>query len=131
MANYESNKDAVLKAINDAKQRALESIGLYVEGQAKALCPVDDGNLRGSITHETKSDRVVVGTNVEYAIWVEKGTGKHQVDGQGRKTPWSYKNKKGEFVTTQGQKPQPFLTPAAENNVGSIEELVRREMSKL
>jgi HK97 gp10 family phage protein len=49
-----------------------------VESAAKARCPVDTGRLRSSITWrvETDSDGVVgiVGTSVEYAIYVHEGT---------------------------------------------------------
>jgi HK97 gp10 family phage protein len=49
-----------------------------VESAAKARCPVDTGRLRSSITWriESEHDGVVgiVGTNVEYAIYVHQGT---------------------------------------------------------
>jgi HK97 gp10 family phage protein len=49
-----------------------------VEGGAKRRCPVDTGRLRASITHEVSvRGRDVtgrVGTNVEYARYVEFGT---------------------------------------------------------
>lgn len=44
---------------------------------AKQLCPVDTGRLRSSIAWEFRHDGdvyVVVGTNVEYAIYVHEGT---------------------------------------------------------
>ena len=56
--------------------RALEMIGIQAEGYAKALCPVDTGTLRNSITHQVDMsvDGVYIGTNVEYAPYVELGT---------------------------------------------------------
>jgi len=74
---------------------SLFTIGLIVEGQAKLLCPVDQGRLRGSITTQsnaqstpvsgaaTSADQiaapredleVVVGTAVFYGPYVEFGT---------------------------------------------------------
>lgn len=50
---------------------ALESIGLTAEGYAKAKTPVDTGRLRNSITHTAKDDTAYIGTNVEYAAYVE------------------------------------------------------------
>jgi HK97 gp10 family phage protein len=51
---------------------------IKIEGKAKEYCPVDTGRLRSSITHEvTGQDRTIVGTvgtNVEYAGFVEFGT---------------------------------------------------------
>lgn len=58
--------------------RELERQAIRVEGNAIRQCPVDTGRLRSSITHalETDSDGLVakVGTNVEYAAFVELGT---------------------------------------------------------
>ena len=53
---------------------ALEECGLAAEGYAKRLCPVDTGRLRNSITHTADEDTAYVGTNVEYAPYVEMGT---------------------------------------------------------
>lgn len=70
------NTDEVLKGLSDAVERALTRIGLAAEGYAKKECPVDTGNLRNSITHEVvQSEKAVyIGTNVEYAAYVELGT---------------------------------------------------------
>jgi HK97 gp10 family phage protein len=59
---------------NEVQRRAVK-----VERAAKRLCPVDTGRLRSSITHsepERRGDVLVVriGTNVEYARFVELGT---------------------------------------------------------
>jgi len=46
-----------------------------IEAGAKAVVPVDTGNLKNSIQTEMESDlTAVVGTNVEYAPYVEYGT---------------------------------------------------------
>jgi len=53
-----------------------------IEGRAKEICPVDTGRLKGSITtHAGETEdgnrhEVCVGTNVEYAPYVEFGTRK-------------------------------------------------------
>lgn len=74
--SYKDNTDEVLKGLSDAVERALTRIGLAAEGYAKKKCPVDTGNLRNSITHEVvQSEKAVyIGTNVEYAAYVELGT---------------------------------------------------------
>jgi len=55
---------------------------LIVERKAKKNAPVDTGGLRNSITHFVESSRGfnpvlkgIVGTNVKYAPYMEKGTG--------------------------------------------------------
>lgn len=96
---------------------------LLVENEAKRKCPVDSGQLRASITHEIDGNTGVVGTNVEYAPYVEYGTGIHARDGNGRQTPWRYKDAEGNWHTTKGQKPQPFLEPSLLENEEEIKRL--------
>lgn len=74
----EDNTEQIANAINDAVAAALEEIGLAAERFAKRACPVDTGRLRNSITHVLNMDEesVYIGTNVEYASYVENGTSK-------------------------------------------------------
>lgn len=57
--------------------KKIEIIALMVEKEAKELCPVRTGRLRASI-HAGKENKYThyVGTNVEYAPFVEFGTRK-------------------------------------------------------
>lgn len=76
------NVGAVVDGIGKALLTALEKIGLSAEGDAKMLCPVDTGRLRNSITHQVdKAEKAVyIGTNVEYAVYVELNEdAKHEV----------------------------------------------------
>ena len=66
---------------------ALTEACMVVEKDAKKKCPVDDGTLRGSITSEVEDNQGIVGTNVEYAPYVEFGTGLFAANGDGRQTP--------------------------------------------
>lgn len=56
----------------------LEALGLQAEGNAvdeiTTLGAVDTGRLRGSISHATDEEAAYIGTNVEYAPYVEFGT---------------------------------------------------------
>ena len=69
------NTDEVLSALEKAKKRGLEAIGLTAEGHAKKITPVDTGRLqlRNSISHATDDESAYIGTNVEYAPYVELG----------------------------------------------------------
>lgn len=71
---YRDNTDEVLSALERAKKRGLEAIGLAAEGHAKEITPVDTGRLRNSISHATDGDSAYIGTNVEYAPYVESGS---------------------------------------------------------
>ena len=69
--------DEVLAAMRAAALRGLEKCGLVAEGYAKKLCPVDTGNRRNSITHtvtDVNEQAAYVGSNAEYAAYVELGT---------------------------------------------------------
>jgi len=62
-------------------KEALQMLGGRAELEAKALAPVDTGNLRRSITHDIGRDLrgiyMVYGTNVYYGIYQELGTRFH------------------------------------------------------
>lgn len=74
-----NNTDEIRVALDNAINNGLEKIGLAAEGYAKLKCPVDTGRLRNSISHDVREDEktVYVGTNVEYAPYVEMGTSRH------------------------------------------------------
>lgn len=107
---------------------ALTVACVRVENEAKINAPVDDGTLRMSITHSIDNVKMqgIVGTNVEYAPYVEFGTGIFAAGGDGRKTPWRYRDVDGTWHFTRGQKPQPFLLPALDNNRKKIVEDIKK-----
>ena len=80
---YKDNTDVVLSKMEKAIERGLEAIGLTAEGHAKKETPVDTGRLRNSISHATDKEAAYIGTNVEYAPYVELGSrgrdGKHML----------------------------------------------------
>jgi HK97 gp10 family phage protein len=115
-----------------AKKAAHTAIGQFVSSKARLLAPVDTSNLRNSISSKAEQEKAVIGTSSDYGIYVEKGTGIYAVDGDGRKTPWMYRDPKtGKMVKTQGQHAQPFLRPAAENNKPQIIQAATRTYSSL
>ena len=72
---YTSNLGKVKSAFKQQAKAALEIIGGKAETYAKQLAAVDTGRMRASITHQVSgSEAVVIGTNVEYAPYVELGT---------------------------------------------------------
>ena len=84
--------DTVTKIAERLANKSSYEIGLFVEGQAKDLAPVDTGRLRGSIQTSsytgqktstqgerdiappTEPGETYVGTPVEYAPYMEYGT---------------------------------------------------------
>lgn len=64
--------------ILDAQQRAAERVGAWAADQARALAPVDTGELRDSITFTVRRTAttfaVVVLAGADHALYVELGT---------------------------------------------------------
>ena len=100
---------------------------ILVEGQAVLLAPVSTSRLKQSIDYIVDDDELVgyVGTNVDYAIYVELGTGEFAENGNGRKGGWMYKDPSGEWFFTWGIEPQPYLRPAFRQTKGQIEALAK------
>lgn len=77
--NFIDHSDEVLEALKKQAVLALEAVGQVAEGYAKEDCPVDTGRLRNSISHAVDEDGAYIGTNVEYAKYVEyNDTVKHE-----------------------------------------------------
>ena len=121
------NSDKVIKATNEQIAKALEECGLLADGYAKLLCPVDTGALRNSITHQVWKDEMHVGSVVQYAPFVELGTGKY-VSG-GRKTPWFYVDDEGVGHVTEGNQPRPFIKPSIADHISDYKQVIKDELS--
>lgn len=67
------NTKEVLAALEKAIDRGLEAIGLTAEEYTKKETPVDTGRLRNSMSHAVQDKAAYIGTNVEYAPYVELG----------------------------------------------------------
>lgn len=137
--------------------RPLHEVGNYVRSVAIGLAPRGiTGQLQNSIgyTVERQSDHatVHVGTNLEYAMYVEYGTGpKGAANHVGvspdvavtyRMTPWwvhenqldpqtieqyhwyHIDTKQGKFYQVSGQAAQPFLYPAAKDHESEIQKII-------
>lgn len=117
--------DDVLKSIDkladiNALKEALGRACALVEREAKMKAPKGTGELRRSITSkvEQQGDELVgvVFTPLEYAPYVEYGTGLFAEEGGRKDVPWCYQDDKGEWHTTSGMHPQPFMRPALNEN---------------
>lgn len=114
----------------DEIQGALVRACALVERSAKQLAPKGNGELRRSIKSKVDGTEGVVFTPLEYAPYVEYGTGLFAEE-QGRKdVPWRYEDEKGEWHTTSGMPPQPYMRPALNENRSKIIELLRGAIGK-
>lgn len=125
---FNDHSGEVLNARHDAVVRTLERCGTEGEGYAKDLAPTRTGNLKNSITHKVDNgeNSVYIGTNVEYALYVEMGTGKYAEGG--RPTPWVYQDDEGNWHWTAGNPAQPFLKPAVADHAQTYRNIIEDEM---
>ena len=101
-----------------------------MERSAKELAPKDTGALRRSITSKVEGTEGIVYTPLEYAPYIEYGTGLFAENGGRADVPWNYKDDKGEWHSTSGIKPQPFMRPALNQNRENIIRLIKEGMTK-
>ena len=121
----------VAAALEQALQRGLEKCGMTAEGYAKRLCDGfkhATGTLSNSITHQvdTGTQTVYIGSNLEYAPYVELGTGKYYPGG--RPTPWVYQDVHGNWHYTHGNRAQPYLKPAVADHADQYRAILEAEL---
>ena len=124
-----------LRSLDSPEVRnALGRACAVVERSAKQKAPKDTGALRRSITSkiEVEGNEIVgtVYTPLEYAPYVEYGTGLFAEEGGRKDVPWCYQDDKGDWHTTSGQKPQPFMRPALNENREEIIRIVKEALIK-
>lgn len=112
-----------------ALEGALGKACALVERTAKQLAPKDTGALRRSITSKVSGQEGVVYTPLEYAPYVEYGTGLFAEQGGRKDVPWWYEGDDGQWYKTSGQKPQPYMRPALDQNRNEIIRIFKEELS--
>lgn len=112
--------DAIDIVDEEKLERALGRACAIVERSAKTKAPKGNGDLRRSITSKVEGSGLdmvgIVYTPLEYAPYVEYGTGLFAEEGGRQDVPWSYQDDEGEWHTTSGQHPQPYMRPALNEN---------------
>lgn len=112
---FTTNKEEVLTEAKDKIVAWLNAIGQDAsETSASVLTrtgTVDTGNLRDSISPAVDEANlcVYIGTDVDYAIYHEFGTGIYAEGGTGRQTPWMFEGKDGEMHWTRGVPAKHFI----------------------
>ena len=108
-----------------ALKKSLETAALLVERSAREKAPKDTGALRRSITSKVEGLEGIIYTPLEYAPYIEYGTGLF-AEGNGRKdVPWNYQDDKGNWHSTSGLKPQPFMRPSLDENREKILKILK------
>lgn len=123
-------------------QKAIDNIGnpqklnaalgkacALVERSAKQKAPKGNGELRRSITSKVEDGVGIVYTPLEYAPYVEYGTGLFAEEGGRQDVPWCYKDDEGEWHSTSGQHPQPYMRPALNENREQILRILKEALT--
>lgn len=118
--DYSGFKELTLKfkkmASDDEIQDALGDACAIVERAAKEKAPKSSGELRRSIESVVEGNKGIVFTPLFYAPYVEFGTGLFAEEGGRKDVPWHYQDDEGNWHSTNGMKPRPFLRPALHEN---------------
>ena len=122
--------EEVLGALDDLANTpnlntALGKACALVERSAKQKAPKDKGDLRRSITSKVEGTEGVVYTPLEYAPYVEYGTGLFAESGGRQDVPWNYQDDEGNWHSTSGMKPQPYMRPALNENREEILRIIK------
>lgn len=127
---FEKACDEADKLVLDILVQNMELTLDHVAEKAKEKVGFDTGALRAdtrSLGVEIVGDEVhgAVGNTSDYAIYHHQGTGIYAVNGDGRKTPWSYDDPKtGEKIWTKGSKPNPYLKDTIEQEQSTLSKLL-------
>lgn len=130
--------DEILKSLDklaDTQQLndTMGQVCALVERDAKQKAPKDTGALARSIQSKVENNnnsiQGVVFTPLEYGAYVEFGTGLFAESGGRTDVPWSYQDDEGNWHTTKGQKPQPYMRPALDNNREKIVRMIKEGFS--
>lgn len=140
---------AVIAAFNSQMDVALEAIGQQAESHAKQVITdtlvyggidvtqfgehdnsrVDTGAMRNSVSHTVNGESAYIGTNLDYAVYHELGTGIYASQPGGRKkVPWYYTGRDGKRHRTSGLYPIHFLKKAASEHTDEYKKIIETVM---
>ena len=123
------NTEAVLQELSTKKEAIFEAWGIQGVGAVQDIITsesrIDTGAMRNGISHQVdlNDQSVYIGTNIEYAIYHELGTGIYLEGGGGRQTPWAYQDANGEWHRTRGIKPIHMIKNGVSGSVNDFKSI--------
>ena len=118
----------------DKIRAAMGKACAVVERSAKINAPKGNGDLRRSITSKVEGDdseiEGIIYTPLEYAPYVEYGTGLFAEEGGRQDVPWHYQDDEGNWHTTSGMSPSPYMRPALDENREEIKRILKEGLIK-
>lgn len=126
--------------VDKTMYQSVSKQGLFVQGEAKDLCPVDTGDLKQLIQCNTvqANSKVIsiISTNSDHAPYVEFGTGKV---GENTNTYPGISFKQDKWKVNipdvgvrwvEGQPAQPYLYPALKSNEETVVNNIKKDVKK-
>lgn len=140
---FTDNTPRLFEALDSWSERVLTLWGMKVQDYAQLLVPTgtaDSTGIEGYVGGALKQSlafvldlakkTVTIGSDLFYSLLVELGTGIFAEKGNGRKTPWVWKDFNGKWHFTRGMKARPFLRPAVEEHIEELREITVEEGNK-
>lgn len=138
------NSEEFKRRMKEGVEAALEAIGNQAVSHSTQIITQNiprhadswytpTGNLRNNVNKQVKMEEnaVYIGTNVEYAIYNEFGTGKYaDGDKPGRTGPWWYQDDAGNWHKTEGMKAIHFLRDSVQGHENEYEGIAKQEIEK-
>ena len=136
---YKDNSSAIKRLLRINVRSALEDVGQYIAREANNNAPVGEtGQLSQSYTHtvDMTDQSVHVGSPLNYAPYVELGTGPHYNQppqwlinraqrGHHDIDPWWYIGDDGEWHQGWFIRAKPHLRPAVMDNLSHIRDIFK------
>ena len=125
--NLLSKLDKVAQAENLVN--AMGKACALIEGEAKRKAPKDTGELRRSIESKVENNgegvQGVIFSPLEYAPYIEYGTGLFAEKGGRADVPWFYVDDEGKGHLTKGIHPHPYMRPALNEQKNKIKDILK------
>lgn len=128
-----TKKDATKEVMAELQRLQLAYVvsgGQIIQGEMRSRAQRRTGNLQNSIQTEAYVEDGVpqseTGPTASYAPYVEYGTGIFAEGGNGRQTPWVYKDEEGNFHRTVGMAAKPFAEPGFQAAIPKLNALAQR-----
>ena len=130
---FKDNSLKVKAALNEKTIAWLHEAAGEIESQTKHNTRVDTGQLKNSWanTVDESNGTATVGSPLENSVWEEFGTGEYALHGDGRKTAWTYKDRKGKWHRTSGKRPSRALNNAFASSKGKLKSRLEKMLKEL
>lgn len=132
--DYWSRLSESINDLGDAARAFMYEAGGELQTMAQRTVRVDTGQTKGSYTYEVHENgeqiECTFGSTIQNGIYEEYGTGEYALKGDGRKTPWKFKDRNGKWYRTTGKTPTRPIYTAYETLKPQIDSRLREIINR-